>query len=81
MCDCVEELEEKIKAFATEQKQFKKPIKEVKLKGCIFTMVGNMMTTKTSSTFSIELEGQKKKVDMPVVQSFCPFCGEKKETA
>ena len=61
MCDCVEKLEEQIKEFAIEQKQFKKPIKEVRMIGRIFTLENNIMTTKTASAFSIELEGQKRK--------------------
>lgn len=77
MCDCVKELEEKIKDHVTKNKIYKKPVKQVRMKDEIYSLTEGL-STKTVSNFEIELEGQKKKQMMPVAHSYCPFCGEKK---
>lgn len=79
MCDCIEDLQQKIKDHCTKNKTYKKPIKRVKIEDKIL-ILGDKLQLKTVSNFEIELEGQKKKPLMPVTHSYCPFCGEKIDT-
>ena len=77
MCNCIDELEKKVAEHLTEKKTYKKPITKVEMLGKRFTL-GEGVSIKTKNDFEVTLEGQKKKVKVPVFHSFCPFCGEKK---
>lgn len=77
MCDCITEIEKKATEKLQADNPFNKPVKKVELKGVTFSLVGNTMSAKTMNELEIELDGQKKRPTMPVVHSFCPFCGEK----
>lgn len=81
MCDCIDELEKKMAEHLTETKAYKKPIKKVELKGKGFTLGGNSVSVRTKTDFEVTLDGQKKKDTVPVLHSYCPFCGEKRQAA
>lgn len=76
-CDCIAEIEEKLKAHLVAQKKFKKPIQSVKLSEVLMRMHELTLKTSTYTTLLISLEGQKKKATMNISHSFCPFCGVK----
>lgn len=73
MCDCVVRIEEGIKA--NNQSDYKKQIQQVRCSGRFISMTDGRV--RMSSTFIVQLEGQKKEERIEVVQSYCPFCGEK----
>jgi len=80
MCNCIDELEKKIANHLTEKKAYRKPIKKVEMLGKGFT-IGEGVSLRTKTDFEVTLEGQKKKDNVPVFHSYCPFCGEKVEAA
>ena len=80
MCNCIEEIEEKVKKHLTEIGKYKKPITKVEACGKGFS-VDDHFQNVIWHDFEITLEGQKKKPTIPVKHSYCPFCGEKKEQA
>ena len=79
MCDCIDKLEEKVKEHVVENKQFRKQVVSVSMRGKIISL-SDGFKERLSSDFEIELEGQKKREAMPVTWSYCAFCGEKIET-
>jgi hypothetical protein len=81
MCDCISKIEEKATAQLQEQPKFKKPVTKVRMQGVVFPLIGNTLTTRTCNMLEIELEGQKKRPEMTISHSYCPFCGEKYGTA
>ena len=78
MCDCIEEMEEKLMSYATENGLFKKPIKSVTMKGKAFSLGGGSLGEVVTHEFEFELEGQKKKPTVGVTHQYCPFCGDRK---
>jgi hypothetical protein len=81
MCDCITEIEKKALTTLREQQKTKKPVASVRMRGVAFPMVGNKLTTRTCNMLEVELVGQKRSLEMSMFHSFCPFCGEKYETA
>lgn len=81
MCNCVKQIEDRALEKLKSDTRFKKPVKGVKLLGRTLQIDGGTLRSRTTNTLSIELEGQKKRVEMPVAHSYCPFCGEKAEAA
>lgn len=73
MCDCLKRIETEIRNKC--QDQFKKPISNVSCAGNVLSFTDGK--TKTTTTFNIELEGQKKRESIKIAHSYCPFCGEK----
>ena len=73
MCECVGKIEKDIKDRVKDD--YKKPVKEVKLAGKILSFGDGKV--KATSTFNVELEGQKKTETVKLVHAYCPFCGEK----
>lgn len=71
-CKCIEEIESKIKeAHPT---WAGKKIVGIKMDK-VFTF--SPIDIRTSTNIIIEVEGQKKKYDVGMTHTFCPFCGEK----
>ena len=81
MCNCIKDIEEKALERLVEQKRFKRPIKRVEMMGIIFPFAGGTLSVKTANTLCIELEGQKRKHEISMAHSYCPFCGDKYESA
>lgn len=77
MCKCINEIEGKALAQLQEQSEFKKPVIGVRMQGVTFPIIENSLTTRTCNQLEIKLEGQKKRPQMAMVHTFCPFCGEK----
>lgn len=73
MCQCVADLEAKIKDKCAGD--YRKPIERVCLAGKVLALGDGKI--KMTSTFNINLEGKKKVETINVHQAFCPFCGEK----
>ena len=53
--------------------RFKKPVESVKLKGVGFPIVAGVLSTRTLNALEVSLEGQKKKAEISIFHSFCPF--------
>lgn len=69
-CKCIEEIEKKIhEAHPTYNG---KNVSSVKLEK-IFTF--NPVNIRTSTNVVIEVEGQKKKYEVGLTHTYCPFCG------
>ena len=77
MCNCVEEIEEKVLARKAEDPRIKKPIERVRMRDQAIRLGTAGTGVDTFSIFELTLEGQKKKVPVTVIHSHCPFCGEK----
>jgi len=77
MCECITKAEEKADEMIRGGNQFKKPVKKVRVTGIAWPIINNEMTLRTCSKLEIELEGQKKKPEMTLIHTYCPFCGEK----
>lgn len=76
-CDCISEIEERLKSHLIENAQFKKPVVDVKLSEVAMLFGAGSLSSNTYTTLLIRLEGQKKKNTMNIVHTFCPFCGVK----
>lgn len=76
-CNCIQEVEKMATEHLHENGKFKKPVKRVKLSGIGFTPNNGIVGTRTYSNLEIELEGQKKKITMPLFHNYCPYCGKK----
>jgi hypothetical protein len=76
-CTCISDLEKKSKAHFVERGMFKKPIKSVVMKGVTLGITDTQCVTRTANYLEIELEGQKKKEQIAMFHTFCPFCGVK----
>ena len=70
-CNCITEIEEKVKDTHPEWNG--KKVVSIKMDK-IFTF--NPTAIRTSSNLVVEVEGQKKKYDVGITHTFCPFCGE-----
>jgi hypothetical protein len=71
-CDCIKEIEAKIiEAYPVYNN---KKVVDVKMDK-IFTF--NPTDIRTSTNVMIEVEGQKKKYDVGMTHTFCPYCGIK----
>lgn len=81
MCNCINEIEEKALSHLREKKQFKKPVNTARLHGVTFPLIGDTLISRTCNMLKVELEGQKKQPEIIIAHSYCPFCGEKYETA
>ncbi len=75
MCNCIKEAEEKLTENCKKE-TYRKPFENVRLQKHSVIATGTFKTA-TYSTALIKLTGQKKLVEMSVMHSFCPFCGEK----
>lgn len=73
MCDCIKRISGEIKDKC--QKDFKKPIQDVQCAGIVLSFASGKAVS--TSTFILSLDGQKKKEEIKLAHSFCPFCGEK----
>ena len=71
-CNCIKEIEEII--LEAHPSWSGKKVVEVKVDK-IFTF--NPTDVRTSTNVVIEVEGQKKKYDVGMTHTFCPFCGIK----
>jgi hypothetical protein len=71
-CNCINELEKKILEAHPEYKG--KKVTHVNMDK-IFTL--NPTGIRTSTNVSIEVEGQKKKYNVGMAHTYCPFCGVK----
>lgn len=71
-CKCIEEVEKE----ASEMDWKKKKVKSAELQKVVtlFPKVERF----TSSTITVELEGQKKKEEISIRHTYCPFCGKKR---
>lgn len=81
-CGCITRIENDVKATLIEQGRFKKPIKDVTMKGVVMVVSDDLgLQSITANEIQIELEGQKKKETLRMVHSYCPFCGAKIKSA
>jgi len=71
-CNCIKEIESKI--LEKHPTWNGKNVTDVSMDK-IFTF--NPTDVRTSTNVVIEVEGQKKKYDVGMTHTFCPFCGEK----
>jgi hypothetical protein len=71
-CKCITEIEEKVKEAHPEWNG--KKVTSIKMDK-IFTF--NPTDIRTSTNMVVEVEGQKKKYDVGLTHTFCPFCGIK----
>jgi copper chaperone CopZ len=72
-CNCVKEIEEKIKeAHPTWNGK-----KVVSVKIPVVYVFSEPVTTRTQTNVEIEVENQKKKYEVGLNHTFCPFCGIK----
>ena len=76
MCNCQSELEALVLEKVNADKRYKKPAIKVTMQGISYVMGGGTVTTQTNTQFEVELEGQKKKPHVPIMHSYCAFCGE-----
>ena len=74
-CKCINNIEEK--ALSSDVLKFKKKIIAAELQG-IFVLTPNVKKF-SSTTLTVTLEGQKKKEEIEMKHTFCPFCGKKTE--
>jgi len=81
MCNCINEIENRALEQLKKDSPFPKPVAKVEMQGISFLLTGNNMATRTKQDLAITLEGQKKRPTMPVLHSYCPFCGEKVASA
>ena len=72
MCNCISELTKKLRGHY--DGKFKKPIDQLTIQSCINFESGSL---DTYSEVKISLAGQKKREDVMLVHSYCPFCGVK----
>jgi hypothetical protein len=73
VCTCIARLESEIK----EQKYKGKSIESVEFENKGMVMKDNKLGILVFSTFTATLNGQKKKQEFKVFNSFCQFCGQK----
>jgi hypothetical protein len=73
MCECVTRIQTEMKEKC--QGQFRKPIASVACAGLVLSF--NDGRTRSTTTFNVELEGQKKLESVKITHSYCPWCGEK----
>jgi hypothetical protein len=73
MCECIKRIEGEIKEKC--QKDYRKPIHAVACAGKVLSFDDGKV--KLTSTFTVELEGQKKAETVRMAHTFCPWCGEK----
>ncbi|OIO03135.1 MAG: hypothetical protein AUJ49_04870 [Desulfovibrionaceae bacterium CG1_02_65_16] len=71
MCTCIRDLQERIRTKY--DGKFKKPIESVRVDVETDFKTGK---TFTYSEAKIVLVGQKKKEELLIAHSFCPFCGK-----
>lgn len=71
-CNCIKEIEAKI--IEAHPVYNNKKVVDVKMDK-IFTF--NPTDIRTTTNVMIEVEGQKKKYDVGMTHTFCPFCGIK----
>ena len=76
-CTCISDIEKKVKQHLIDQGKLKKPVKAVFMQGVILQIVDHGATTRTVNYLEIELEGQKKREQISMTHTFCPFCGVK----
>lgn len=74
MCDCITRLEHKAKEHLASN--YTKPIRETRMKGIVFPLVDNTIEMRTCNYIEVELEGQKKRDQVPFHHNYCPFCGD-----
>ncbi|OPX57044.1 hypothetical protein SAMN02745127_02096 [Oceanospirillum multiglobuliferum] len=80
MCDCITDIEKQATAKLQQSSSFKKPVREVRMKGIVYPLTDRLNIGMVTCNFlEVELEGQKKRHEMSISHSFCPFCGEKYE--
>lgn len=81
MCDCITEIEKTALDDMQEKKRYKKPVAAVRMEGVVFPITGDKMTTRTCNVLEVELEGQKKRQEVSMFHTYCPFCGQKYDAA
>jgi len=77
-CNCIEEKTDQVKKYLIEGKNFKKEIVGVQMENVAMTF--GKAGSRTFSKVLIELSGQKKKEEIRIFNSYCPFCGTKAES-
>ncbi len=77
MCNCINEVEQKI-SEAYEGKFKGKPIEKISLQKVTPFRIqgGEIKEPKVSINFTIERVGVKSKATEIIVATYCPFCGE-----
>lgn len=78
-CNCIEEIEEKIKEL--HQPQVKASIESVRCRNITYVLSGVGAGTYISIPFGIKADApgyrSEKGKDFGVIVSYCPFCGKK----
>lgn len=72
-CNCIKEIESKIK----EAHPMWQGKKVVNVKIPVVYVFSNPPSTRTNTNVEIEVENQKKKYEVGLNHTFCPFCGIK----
>lgn len=71
-CNCIKEIENKI--LEAHPQWSGKKVVSVKMDK-IFTFSPFQPNIRTSTNIVIEVEGQKKKYNVEMTHTYCPFCG------
>lgn len=74
MCDCINTIEKKVFEKYKDEKFNNKTVNSANFMDIGFFASGR---SKTFSRIGLDLNGQKKKWEINMIHSFCPFCGEK----
>lgn len=72
MCNCIKEIEAKVHEKFPEYN--KKKVVQVSADS---VYILPKFIRRTYTNFSLQLDGQKKEVDIQINHSYCPFCGTK----
>lgn len=76
MCNCIKKIEEKLTEDC-EKRKYRKPFEKVVLdKAFVQIGDGSVMGLRTYSRAFVTLTGRRKRIEMNVIHSHCPFCGE-----
>lgn len=76
MCQCMQEIEDKLKSAPIEALKGR-PVAKVEWEFPQQAWIGTEMREALIAIVKVYPEGQKKAIGLPIELCFCPFCGKK----